>query len=762
MIFLDQSRLPVYGRGACGGASLSWSGVQRFRFIAESLLLASGYLALGSCSDGFLAQSDNAPANASDVVHSTDLSPRFPLATKTTNTGGASAQPLTFFGTPAAVPVTDGEDRSAEAKDGFTLNFENTPVATVAKTILGDILGVGYVVDPRAQGTISLSSGRPIAKKDMLFVLESALHANNLVMVRDPVGYRIVPANEGSVGGIDRAVKGQGVEPGYGMTIIPVQYVAGPTLARLLEGFAAKPGAIRTDPSGALLIVLGSGTERQSAVDTVRSFDVDWLRGQSVGIYPVHNSAPEPVVAELEKIMDTSESGLGHGLVKFVVVARQNAVMVVANKPELLRTAATWISRLDSSATASTGVKVYHVKYGDAKQLAALLNDMFASSAQGSGMTSPVNDIAPSSGATTLSTIDRLTGGGAQPAAQGLSAARPMQGQESQPNPAVAAFNTNALTKSSSGASGLPGVRITPDIANNAVLIYADQQNYSIIERALNQLDRPKLQVAVDVTIAEVTLNDDLNYGVQFYLASKYGSVFNTAGSSATAIAPTVPGFNFVVGPQNGPRVVLNALHDLTKVKILSNPSLVVVDNQEATLEVGDQVPVTTGSATVLSGNNAIVNTVDYKNTGIILRVKPRVNSNGNVLLDIQQEISSVPAASAGTLTPTISQRKVKSELSVASGQTVLLAGLISENQDETHSGVPLIDQIPLLGKAFGSNGNSIKRTELIIFIRPQIIRDGADASVVAEELRAKLRGGQIGSLGAPNLFAPKPSKKLQ
>jgi len=192
----------------------------------------------------------------------------------------------------------------------------------------------------------------------------------------------------------------------------------------------------------------------------------------------------------------------------------------------------------------------------------------------------------------------------------------------------------------------------------------------------------------------------------------------------------------------------------------------VVVDNQAATLEVGNQVPISTGSATVLTTSNTVVNTVDYKNTGIILHVQPRVNSNNTVLLDIEQEISSVPnsnnTAAAPNLTPTITQRKVKSELSVANGQTVLLAGLISEEQDIDHTGIPVLDQIPIIGNAFSTNTKSVTRTELILFIRPQIIHDGGDASAVAEELRSKMRGGQLGSLGLPKLFTPEPKRSLQ
>ena len=728
-------------------------------------------LTLGSCMQATSDVTSADHPNASDTIRSVDLQPRFPKSTENVNPSRGGDAPASYFGTPTEAVVRDPPPTS-DVAGGFALNFENTSVATVAKVVLGDILSVGYVIDPRAQGTISLSSGRPIAKKDMLFVLENALRVNNLVLLRDTLGYRIAPATDGSVGSVDTVSANGDVDAGYGLTVIPVQYVSGATLVKLMESFATRPGTVRTDPAGRLLLVLGSGSERQAAVDTVRNFDVDWLRGQSVGIYPVHNSSPDPMVAELEKIMDSGESGSGHNLVKFQAIERKNSILVVASRPELLRTASMWITRLDGSSVASTGVKVYRVKYGDAKQIAQLLSKMFGGESS-PDLDSSSNQIAPGAGTTTLSAVDRLTGGGQRPDSATESGRTQLAGAAQ----GADASNVGALTGKSlgaaSGAGALPGVRITPDVANNSVLIYASEENYRIIERALNQLDRPKLQVAIDVTIAEVTLNDDLSYGVQFFLHNKYGSVSNSTQTgadqvvgAATPISPSLPGLNLVVGNAAFPHVILSGLHQYTDVKILSNPSLVVVDNQVATLEVGDQVPISTGSATVLSANNAVVNTVDYKNTGIILRVQPRVNSNGNVLLDIEQEISSVPAASANTttnLTPTISERKVKSELSVASGQTVLLAGLIQENQSITHTGVPVLDQIPILGNAFTSKDKSIARTELIIFIRPQIIRDGADASVVAEELRSKMRGGQLGSLGLPNnLLAPPPNRTLQ
>ena len=298
----------------------------------------------------------------------------------------------------------------------------------------------------------------------------------------------------------------------------------------------------------------------------------------------------------------------------------------------------------------------------------------------------------------------------------------------------------------------LPGVRVTADVTNNSVLVYASQEAHRIVQQTLMQIDRPQMQVAIDATIAEVTLNDQLSYGVQFFLNSQNadlkpdkGSIINSLGGAV--IGQQLPGFNFLIGSAATPNLILDALHTITDVKVLSNPSLVVLDNQPAILQVGDQVPISTGSATVLTANNTVVSTIDYRNTGIILKVVPRINSGGNVVLDVEQEISNVvPGTQSVQNTPTISQRRVKSSIAVQTGQTVLLAGLISETENLTRPGVPLLDELPAVGDFFAHKNKTVARTELIIFIRPQIIRDAVDANVVAEEMRTKMNGRMIGS----------------
>jgi general secretion pathway protein D len=723
-----------------------------------------------------------------DKINSIDLLPR-----ETADGGTGSIKPQSS--SRPAIYLTDGTtppgarlaERDDNATGGYDLNFENAPVATVAKVILGDVLGAGYTIDPRVQGTVTLASVRPVPKADALYVLENALRMSGVALVRDRGGYRLVPSPEAGPGGIDRT---NAAEAGQGISVVPLRYVSAQTIFKILDAFGVKAGTLRPDNARNTLMVSGSATDRATAIDTILSFDADWMRGQSVGIFPVHNSSPEPVISEIEKIMDSGDGGLSQNVIKLQPIARLNAILVVSQKPDYLKRAATWIARLDRSDTEGTNMKAYQLRYGNAKQVVALLNDMLF----GRGSTSLDSDssqISPGSGITMSSSsspsysssVGSSSGGpiaslSAMPtAASGASTqVTGLGGAPLNARPSAGANSTAAPDNSSGGLLGAPArpgangavlanVRLTADVTNNAVLVYANLEAQRIVEQTIRQIDRPQRQIAIEATIAEVTLNNQLNYGVQFFLASQKGSAVNTVasqpGTPITTIEPAanavnaaagvllgraIPGFNLLIGSENSPRVILDALHNVTDVKVLSNPSLVVLDNQAATLQVGDQVPFSTGTATVLTANNTVVNTIDYKNTGIILRVLPRANANGHVVLDIEQEISSVAAGSTGSLTPTISQRRVKSSIAVNSGQTVLLAGLISETENRQRQGIPLLDQIPGMGDAFSHQTNARARTELILFIRPTVIKDALDAHVIAEEMRSKMNGRLVGT----------------
>jgi general secretion pathway protein D len=718
-----------------------------------------------------------------DRVRSIDLLPRQTADTETSGIRQPSAsRPAIYLSDGSTPPGSALIEREGAAGSGYDLNFENAPVAAVAKVILGDVLNVGYTIDPRVQGTVTLASVRPVPKADALYVLENALRMSGVALVRDRSGYRLLPAAEAGPGGIDRAGS---AEAGQGISVVPLRYVSAQTMFKLLDAFGVKASSLRPDSGRNSLIITGSGSDRAAAIDTILSFDADWMRGQSVGIFPVRNSQPEPLIAELEKIMDSGDGGLSNNVVKFQAIARLNSVMVVSQKPEYLRRAGTWIARLDKSDTEAANMKSYPLRYGSSKHVVALLNEILVGPAGGGGasLDSASSQLAPGGGISvsssgnpiaSLSGLPTAAAGAATPVTGGagtVAGARPAPGQDLP----TGGGTPGSGARPAGGSGYLPNVRITADVTNNAILVYANNESQRIVERTIRQIDRPQRQIAIEATIAEVTLNDQLSYGVQYFLASKKGSISSTipgvTNNGTTAIEPAsnavnaaagallgrvLPGFNFLIGSENSPRVVLDALHSLTNVKVLSNPSLVVLDNQTATLQVGDQVPFSTGTATVLTANNTVVSTIDYKNTGIILRVLPRANSNGNIVLDIEQEISSVAAGSSGSLTPTISQRRVKSSIAVTSGQTVLLAGLISETENKQRMGIPILDSIPGIGDAFSHQNNTRARTELILFIRPTLIKDAVDAHVIAEEMRSKMNSRLVGTSN-PVVVVPPP-----
>lgn len=747
------------------------------------MLLSSAFLLTGCIVTADQSvEADPKDPRAQDIVdkiRGLDLQPRQPADAGASGIAqGRSSRPAIYLSdgaTPQGGALVERDDGGGS---GYDLNFENAPVATVAKVILGDVLNTGYTIDPRVQGTVTLASVRPVPKADAIYVLENALRMSGVALVRDRTGYRLLPAPEAGPGGIDRSAS---TEAGQGVTVVPLRYTSAQNIFKLLDAFGVKASTMRPDSSRNTLIVSGSGTDRATAVDTILSFDADWMRGQSVGIFPVRNSSPEPVITEIEKIMDSGEGGMSQNMIKLQPISRLNSILVVTQKPEYLKRAQTWIARLDRSDTDGVNLKSYPLRYGNSKLVVAMLNDMLfnQSATSNSTLDNASSQVAPGAGISSSSSSNPVASLSALPTAA-AGAATPVTGAPGSSfgtRPAPAASATPAQDNGLGGPSGgakpgingiLQNVRLTADVTNNAVLVYANQDAQRIVEQTIRQIDRPQRQIAIEATIAEVTLNDQLNYGVQFFLASHKGSISNTisgvsnaatVGSGAVEAASNavnaasgallgrvLPGFNFLIGSENSPRVILDALHGVTNVKVLSNPSLVVLDNQPATLQVGDQVPFSTGTATVLTANNTVVNTIDYKNTGIILRVLPRANANGNVVLDIEQEISSVAAGSANSLTPTISQRRVKSSIAVTSGQTVLLAGLISETENKQRQGLPILDSIPGMGDAFSHQTTARARTELILFIRPTVIKDGVDAHAIAEEMRSKMNGRLIGT----------------
>lgn len=653
-----------------------------------------------------------------------------------------------YYGADSQLSAAERASLDRLKGEQFEVNLDNAEIAVAARSILGEILGVSYTLDPRVAGQVSIVTARPMPAEEILLMFETALRSNGVAMVRESNRLRLMPAGEAlGVAELDQSVT---IRPGYGVTVLPLRHVSADTILPLLENFVARSGMVREDPGRNALIFQGTAAERAAAIDAARSFDQDWLANQSVGIFPIANSNASAMIPELNRVLDLGEGGRGRNTIRVQSIDRTNSILVVARSRNLLQRAAGWIQRLDRIEASATSLRVYRVQHVDARRLASMVNGIFTGASSISE--DPAAQFPPGSTPTM-----QLSSTSSQSDPNNLA-----QRMEDRPGPTAGEGVAAPITPEPAGGDqSNEGVRITANPENNSLLIFARPDQHKLIEQAILALDRPSTQVAIEATIAEVTLNNDLRYGVQFYLQSgKDGSIGLFQSAAKAAIGHVLPGFNLIIGPESDPRVVLDALRGITEVKVLSSPSVVVLDNKPATLQVGDEVPIVTRTAQSVTNPDApIVNNVEFRNTGVILKVLPRVTANGTINMLIEQEISSVLGrGQSQSLTPTISQRRVNSTISVSSGQTVLLGGLISERQEKGREGIPILGELPVIGDAFRKTSNNAARTELIVLIRAQVIRDSVSAQQIAEEMRSQLRLMNEPSRSVP---LPRPARSL-
>ncbi len=694
-------------------------------------------------------------------IFGADLSARQPKdgtsrgAVALAENGASGKEGITYVG-PGQQSTRSGESVSSFEPGEFSLNFQNADLREVVQAILGNSLQVNYTIDPSVAGTVTISSAKPVTKDDLVPILETVLQMNGAALVKDEKVYRVV-AETSAVAG--RADVGD-ASAGYGISILPLRFISAQTLISLIDGFGTRPGAVRAEAARNLLLVLGNSADRQAAIETALSFDADWMQDQAVAIVPLSNAKPEVIIPELERIFKSREGGVGADTVQFIPMARLKGVLAVAQNKDLIERARIWIKRLDTdNPDLQSDIFVYRVKYRDAKKLADLVGRLFSQGgANGAAsLESASQQVQP--GATPVSSQGGFTQDTGQQSQQGFGnqTQQPQEQQyDEQGNPIPSSSSSSSASssqpdtflagsQSDQTSSGSTDTRIQADPANNSIVIYADLDTRRKILAALQRIDVPTAQVAINVTMAEIRLTNELRYGIEYFIKSKTLGLGKDNGSIglfqtlANNIARDLPGFNVVLGSEKSPEAIISAFDSVTDVQVLSSPSLVVQENETAKFQVGDQIPIVTRSVTSVTDAEAPVsNEVEYRDTGIILSVKPRISDNGLVAMTLEQEISSVSAGS-NSLTPTISNRRVASSISVVDGQTVLLGGLISEGSEHGQAGIPGLSRLRGIGALFGSRHQNTNRTELIILIRPSIIRDSQDAQHVAEDLRSRL-----------------------
>jgi general secretion pathway protein D len=474
------------------------------------------------------------------------------------------------------------------------------------------------------------------------------------------------------------------------------------------------------------------------------------MAGMSFGLFPVRYADPETMVAELERIFAQDAEGPLAGVVQFMPILRLNAILVITPQPLYLANARDWIARLDRGQEGDRRLLyVYYVQNGRAGELAELLGEIFdvsATTAGGEGELAPgLTPAEISRGPVSTPGMGGFSSGYSGGSAggstgAGLGGANAGLGGDLAARGAERAIEAAAVTAAPADDGKPKGVRIVADVRNNALVVYATGAEYEAIDAALQKLDIVPLQVLIEATILEVSLNDNLRYGVQWFFNAG-DSTFTFSSLATGAVASAFPGFSYLFGTSDV-RVVVNALSQVTDVKVVSSPQLMVLDNEQARLQVGDQVPIVTRTAQAVTDPDApLVTEIEYRDTGVLLDIIPRVNASGMVTLDIIQEVSDVTATESSDIdSPTIQQRRIASTVAINSGQTVALGGLIRDRNEVGETGIPVLGDIPLVGNLFKTTSDQVRRTELLVLLTPRVIRDSAEARAVTEELRKRLR----------------------
>jgi general secretion pathway protein D len=642
------------------------------------------------------------------------------------------------------------------ASDDYRLNFEEADIKDVLQAVLGNVLKVNYTLAPGVMGRITISSSSAQSRTELLSTLETVLATLGYALTKTGSGYRVSPT--GAPGG---PVDDGDVAQGYGISVVPLHYTSAASMSKLLSGLVTEADGFKIDTARNVMIVRGPAPKRADIVRAIASLDVDWMQNQSVSVFELRRAKPEEVVAELAHVFNTEGTQNDPGSIQFKAVPRLRSVMVISKTPSLIRRAGVWIHRLDAEErSTATNIFIYRPRFRDAKELVKLVNGIFSGNGGGDSQDDPSNSNLQQAGLSS----QNGSGAASSPGVQGASApgsAQPSQAPGMSSSPfagglTAAGASGAPAANSKPGASASPieagqeaaGNRkamLTADMSNNTIVAYTDGETYAKMLSVMRQLDVAPLQVEVNVIIAEVQLNKQLQFGVQFYLSHGNTGGISLAGLVSQVASPQSGGFNFLIGGAASPDVIINALDTVSRVEILSAPSLVVMENKPATLQVGDQVPVTTQTAqSTLTSTAQTINSVQYLDTGIILKILPRVGQNGTVAMEIDQEISSVTSGSS-TLTPTISKRRITSDISVLSGQTVLLAGLISDNRTKSKTGIPGLDLVPGVSDLLASHDNSTARNEIVVFIRPVVVRNSESAARVADDFKAHLQTMRVG-----------------
>lgn len=614
----------------------------------------------------------------------------------------------------AAAAAAAAPDR-ADASQTYSFTFQDADVPAVASEILGTTLGIPYRIDPGVSGKISLRIDQRLTRIQLLEAFEAALAASDIALVHQGDTLILEPPSKARVSAGLRTLEGGVHEAGYQVLAVPLTFATPSEIAKILESVAPANTVVYSNDKLGLLILGGSAKELQSALDTIKVFDRDALEDAKIRWFMLSHGSAETVASDLQKVVQAS----GLSSVTVVPLKRLNGIVAFSRSPAALDMVATWVDRLDQGGgDTSSNLWVYHPHNVAADALARTL----------SALLSPGGGGAPATGPT-----------GVRPSVQTPELAE--SSPAAAPPPVTGPPPGSGFDGPSSNSED--AVRFSVDRESNTLLVQAPLARWTGIQRVLAEIDRSPRQVLIEASILEVTLTRDFHFGVDWSVLGSRNrlqvqNVNNAAGTGT--IGPSYPGFSatFLSGTIQAAVTALGAHSD---VEVVSAPKIIALDNHVAKLEVGDQVPIITASSQSTVGSNSpIVNSVDYRNTGVILNVTPRISGDDKIVLDIAQEVSSVAqTTTSGINSPTIQERKLESTLVLPDGGVVALGGLISTNKSKTISGIPFIEDAPVIGSLFRGDTRSNDRTELIVLLTTRILPDTSNPAAALTSLASDM-----------------------
>jgi general secretion pathway protein D len=648
--------------------------------------------------------------------------------------GPSSVQPYVVRGNESAPGGVPNPSAPGGAPADVTLNFSGADIRDVINAVLGETLKLNYAIDPEVTGPVTFNVSRPISRDEVLSTLEAVLNSRGATMVQSDGIIRVMPLRKDGKSNVAAPLGSGPAARGLGQRteVFPLRFVTAVDMQHVLEKVLPAGQPIAADDKHHLVLIQGTPSELQLAEDTVKVFDIDQLSGTSMALLPLRNADPAAIVDELRNIFTATRKEADADAIRFMALPRLNAVMVITRAGRYLDEARNWITRLDRVQDLNQRrIYVYNLQYAKAVQIGEKLQGLLTNlDIQFKPPSAPGGEgLAP--------TAPGFEGPAKADPVKPVSGTEPLPPAGTAPPPAPP-----APAGASSNTPPETGVRIQADETHNSLLISANARDYELIRQVLAGIDVPPLQVLIEVTVAEVVLNDNLNYGVEYFINSgRTNSLLTT--SNIAAIAPAVPGFNLSwVAGNFAPKAILDLLSSVTQTKVISTPRLLVLSNEAARLQVGDVVPIITQSATsTVTNNPSIVNNVTYKETGVVLEVTPRVNSGGYVTMDVNQSVSSVVNTTTSTIdSPTFQQRRLTSTVSVKTGETILLGGLIQQTDSRDSQGIPILHDLPGIGPLFGSHNNSAGRTELIMLMTPHVISNDADSRGLTAKIEDQFR----------------------